>query len=289
MLFADNNALYNHIIKSHNDLENYECIFENCHCVYTLLNSFKKHVRAKHSIFPVESKCSSAVDYNFTNIQQSTNETEYEFDSDCDEYLYQEEANTVENMNININFDEALHSDWENYLKNASLKYTASLYNLKNIPRKFVNDIICETEKFLKITSNILKDSVINRLEHSNLQNLNEINKLFDTFSNCLIIVNSEPKCFTQFKKLKTFVYPESYDIGERREYRKVNNVQTLVHIKVNAQIIPLKLVFKLFFELPGIFSETMEYMYDLNSNDKIITNLIQGKYWKNRLKTFEK
>ena len=58
-----------------------------------------------------------------------------------------------------------------------------------------------------------------------------------------------------------------------------------LVHVAVNAQFISLRHVLKLFFELPNIYDETIEYITKLNSNEKIVHNLIQGNYWKNRSK----
>lgn len=110
---------------------------------------------------------------------------------------------------------------------------------------------------------------------------------MLDTFSKCLDIDDAEQKMFTRYKSLETYVAPISVRIGERSEFRNVNNIQTLVHIPVNAQFIPLRFVLKLFFDLPNIFKETLEYMNDLKLNDKVITNFVQGQFWKERVELF--
>uniref|UniRef100_A0ABD2WCL6 Uncharacterized protein n=1 Tax=Trichogramma kaykai TaxID=54128 RepID=A0ABD2WCL6_9HYME len=86
---------------------------------------------------------------------------------------------------------------------------------------------------------------------------------------------------------LSTYIPPQSFNLGERKEYKNINNVQTLIHVPVNAQFIPLRSVLKLFFEIPEIFDQTLEYLEELYTNDEIITNFVQAEYWKSRRQTF--
>ena len=72
--------------------------------------------------------------------------------------------------------------------------------------------------------------------------------------------------------------------MGEREECKKKGSIQTLVHVKVNAQFIPLRSVLKMFFELPEIYNDTMKYLQTLQSNNDIITNLVQASFWQERL-----
>lgn len=51
--------------------------------------------------------------------------------------------------------------------------------------------------------------------------------------------------------------------------------------IPVTAQFIPLRFVFKKFFELPSIFDETLQYISILKKNTQIISNFIQGELWR--------
>ena len=99
--------------------------------------------------------------------------------------------------------------------------------------------------------------------------------------------MNSEQKRFTEYKKLKTFVYPESYNIGERREFKKKDGKMQLIHVPVNAQFIPIRHVLKLFFELPNVHDDTINYINELKAKATIISNIIQGNYWKIRSENF--
>ena len=67
-----------------------------------------------------------------------------------------------------------------------------------------------------------------------------------------------------------------------------MNSIPTLINIPVNAQFINLSVVLKKFFELPGLYDETIEYMEMLRLNSEIITNFVQGTFWKERMSTFE-
>ena len=62
--------------------------------------------------------------------------------------------------------------------------------------------------------------------------------------------------------------------------------MQTLVHVKINAQFIPLRSVIKMFSELPEIYNDTMKYLQFLQSNNDIITNLVHASFWQERLLT---
>uniref|UniRef100_A0ABD2WYI1 ATP-dependent DNA helicase n=1 Tax=Trichogramma kaykai TaxID=54128 RepID=A0ABD2WYI1_9HYME len=230
----------------------------------------------------------SIQDFTYQDFQPNVQKEQiyFESDSDSDIYDYYENENSQSSRyNDFDDLDSCEYNAWESDLETAVLEYTASLFNLKNILRKYVNNIIAESDKFIKAMSTILKNNIEKKLTDSKSENLVEFKKIFNVLSNSLTIVSTEQKRFTAFKKLKTFVPPQSHTIGERKEYRKVNDKFKLVHVKVDIQIIPLRHVFKLFFELPDVFEEINEYMKKLYSNDIIVSNLIQGEYWKNRLK----
>lgn len=54
--------------------------------------------------------------------------------------------------------------------------------------------------------------------------------------------------------------------------------------IPVFVQFIPISKVLKAFFELPGIFSRTLNYIKELEDNtNKIKYNFMQGSLWKNK------
>ena len=81
---------------------------------------------------------------------------------------------------------------------------------------------------------------------------------------------------------MDTFILPETYTIGERRDYRKHNDKQSLVHVPVCVQFIPIRKVLQKFFELPDVLDKTIQYVQSLLENSKFITNIIQGTLLKN-------
>lgn len=55
-----------------------------------------------------------------------------------------------------------------------------------------------------------------------------------------------------------------------------------LMKIRTTAEFIPLRNVFRKFFELPNILDESLTFMNALE-NQKLIINFIQGSFWKER------
>ena len=124
-------------------------------------------------------------------------------------------------------------------LRNVSLQFTATLYNNKTVSRKYVDNVISETNKFLSKILSHLKEMINSEIKNNNeiVQNTNNFVLITST---CLSMFETEQKRFTQYKTLNTFVNPESYSIGERREYKRKNYTVELIHVPVNAEFIPL-------------------------------------------------
>ena len=142
--------------------------------------------------------------------------------------------------------------------------------NTKDMCVKLFNHIIKECEELIIDKSE--KTKLLHILNHC---------------ANFLEPFDSEQKCFTRFKKLKTYVKPERIIIGDRMEFHKRGLHQNIVHVPVNIQVIPLQEVLKNFFEMPKVYDQTIEYLKSLNSNE-IITNFVQAEYWQSRLPDFK-
>ena len=279
--------LLHHIGNYHKSTRNFRCFVQKCNRTFSSYKSLRNHICQKHdSVVDVKNEEVESVpisDENYcenTNIPQEvlTSDVNFESSDESDESIIYDssEEHDFKDMYTIPLFSEPL--------KNITVKYCASISNLRTIPRKYVTDIIHETKNFLNEIFELLK---ISELDNVNTNKLNK-DQLIDNFANCLNIVDTEQKRFSLFKTLETYIAPVSYNIGERIEYRKVNSVQTLVHVPVNAQFIPVRNVFKAFFELPNVFDDTMQYIRVLESNNEIISNIIQGQYWKERMKTFK-
>lgn len=162
------------------------------------------------------------------------------------------------------------------------IDFMAKIHSYLDIPRIDVESIANDV--------NQLFDNIINDVEKQVMQviasatNKNQIieslKPIFQKNQNQFSEINTEHRCLTHFTRLGTYIPPVEYVLCERREFVHVDNVKVLQMMKVTALFIPIRHVFKKFFELPGIFYETMNYMDSLLSDDDMISNFIQGNRW---------
>lgn len=113
----------------------------------------------------------------------------------------------------------------------------------------------------------------------------NEREKIHADIKSDLNFYNSlttEYRIFKEFVKEKMFIMPQAIVVGEQEDYRRKNGVKKIVHIPITAQFIPIKDVLKLFFELPGVYQETSDYVNELSCDSPVVSNFVQSKLWKN-------
>lgn len=73
----------------------------------------------------------------------------------------------------------------------------------------------------------------------------------------------------------------ETFTVGERNDFKEVNGIQIPVRVKITAEFIPLRLLLKKFFELPNLLSDTFSHVNSLLSVSHIVSNFVQGNYWR--------
>ena len=104
--------------------------------------------------------------------------------------------------------------------------------------------------------------------------------------------LDSEYKLKNYFVKNKSFIEPQSITVGEREDYKKAKgkNDGPPVQKKIPVQIefVPLREILKKFFEIPNVFKNTMDYIASIEKNEIIITNFVQGNFWRNLKSTFD-
>lgn len=135
-----------------------------------------------------------------------------------------------------------------------------------------------------------MQNEVCSRLTHlgANESYLAEIKKVFSDFPKPFENMNTEKLCFSKFTNCETFIIPQDFIIGERKEYSSRPTGSTSKYVPVVAQFIPVSRVLTKFFEMPGIFEKTVQYVNSLNSQTKIVSNIIQCPLWKNKLARHE-
>ncbi|KAJ8666912.1 hypothetical protein QAD02_008574 [Eretmocerus hayati] len=162
---------------------------------------------------------------------------------------------------------------------NIAADFSAKLFSSKCIPRSAVTGILRDTSDLFNSILNNLKSEIMQNMPKNKASGdcISKVDAIFETYRNPLKSFDSEQKCLKFFKKCDTYVPPESYVIGERRDFKKEDGEMKLVHVPVTIQFISISRVLKKFLELPGLFNRMMEYLKD-RLNDKVfITNLVQG------------
>ena len=277
-------SLFDHIKQIHRSARNYMCFFENCNRSYTKIDSFIAHVTRKHTVPELKKSNNDSqksnlymIDQPLINDQDQYLATDNDCDNECDGYdgYYDgwEDFDHYSQPNIDHLGDD--------YLDSLAIQYVAYINKNQNLNRRTVQNIINSTQNISeKIANYIAKEMDVSSFEEKEKTKLLLI---LNRCANFLKSFNSEQKCLTRFKALKTYVEPKSIVIGQRMEFKKHAIFQSIHHVPVTIQHIPLGKVLKLFFELPNVFNETMSYLNKLNKNTEIISNFVQGNYWKTR------
>lgn len=102
--------------------------------------------------------------------------------------------------------------------------------------------------------------------------------------------IQTEYLCLKKFQNLNTYIPPEHYTLGQREDYSHNGPVPILKMVPVTAQFVPLRLVLKKNFEIPGYSEKTLDFMNSLLNNKSVISNFIQCRLWSDiRLKSQNK
>ncbi|KAJ8677415.1 hypothetical protein QAD02_013202 [Eretmocerus hayati] len=161
--------------------------------------------------------------------------------------------------------------------------FVAKLYMYSSIPRKIVMNVIKDSSDLCDESLDNISDEIVQTSKTRDLDP-NTVSVVLDILKNHkdrFKKLKTEKKCFKYFKNCDTFIYPESYAIGERQDYREKYGEMLLVHIPVCVQYILLSKVLKIFLELPGMFERTVEYLKELMNDELSISNNVQGSYLK--------
>lgn len=139
----------------------------------------------------------------------------------------------------------------------------------------------------MDFTLSAVENSLTRYLDSSDsLASSQSINSTINAISTELSNFSTESKIFDELGAYNTFVRPKSYVVGERKEFEERNGTIIYKNIYVTAEHIPIGRVLKSFFELSGVFRETMTYLQKLEFNaDKIQCNYVQGALWREKKK----
>ncbi|XP_036320474.1 uncharacterized protein LOC118734989 [Rhagoletis pomonella] len=273
-------SLFHHLTLQHNSRQNdtFRCKESNCYRTFMSMTKFRKHLVTFH-VIPIKS----------TQINRNLSQQKYiateKLESLSTKLDSQDETNTEQPYNAkdnnNDNGNEGLHTVF--------FKYTAKLYADHRLPRIFVQETIESTKQLFEEILCILKKDIENEMKSSNIKH-DLKRKILSKFDNTTLPFTNfatEHLRFKAFRESGFFIKAKEYIVGDRVDDKLNNGIIQKKIVEVTAQCIPMRETLGKFLSIPGVFKSVHNNYCNLMSNDKIITNFVQGKLWRNKVKSF--
>ncbi|XP_051168473.1 uncharacterized protein LOC127286168 [Leptopilina boulardi] len=290
--FSNNETLILHVELAHMYWDTFQCTESECTKKYVNFYSYKKHRNLKHGVqlHPHETSETNFfnADSNFPfAVEDVTTDEELYTDSSgssSDESEYFDE----EQIEDSISFD--VSGKYGTNFKTKTTLFAAKLYKLSSVPRKYVNEIINDVSDLFECYKNSFKNEFNNKAASfsKNSFTLSEINEVFAELSNPFHNIQTEAKRCKLFETNGTFIPPQNYKLGEAKVIVEKNGEKISCIKEICAQFIPIRKVLKLFFELPDVLKNTLQYMNNVQENKIVIQNIIQGSLYQEKVKAFK-
>ncbi|XP_065226772.1 uncharacterized protein LOC135850010 [Planococcus citri] len=268
--FGSIEILLSHISRVHSHLSFFCCTYENCLRKFSLLNSFKKHCIQKHVPNDPNQINDSTPILNITSNDIGPSNTNL--------FVSPAESSSLPEPSVEPSVKKS-NSDIP-----PAVAFLAKLHSYADVPRKRIVSIINDFDNFMRSQLEIIENEVDKHFERvGESQDKEDIKNCFNEAKNSFTKLKSEHLQLAKFRKLGTYISPTQYLLGERDEYKLVDGVQTFTPVKTTAEFIPIREVFKQFFETREVYIRTMSYYDSLMKNSEIITNFVQGSFWQKK------
>lgn len=110
------------------------------------------------------------------------------------------------------------------------------------------------------------------------------VNECFDDHKKVFDKVSSEKDCL-KYIQSRGFIQQDKFEIRRTFEEHIYGNSTWFIENSVHGVSIKLRHMLKLFLEVPNMFNKIIKYINSLNSEKKIISNILQGKFWLDNFK----
>lgn len=278
--FSSLKILSTHLKISHSYNENntYNCKEINCSRSFATFKCFKQHFNKKH-------KHSDDAKPDIIAETVSTNSTK----SNTDKVLIHKvttsdsTVDSLSNVNIKMSFpdknvnqsfiEQNFYDQFKKELESNMLSIICVLYEDSTFCRKDVQKILELCKKMFVEPFQIFNNYLKLFIEPQ------KINIFFDIFNDIFEQFKSEYLRFNVLKKSNLYIPPTPVCIGEQKEQIK----EKIVTKMRTAQFISIGKVLQLYFEIPGMFDETIHYMKKLYNEKQYVCNVIQTDFWKNK------
>ena len=135
--------------------------------------------------------------------------------------------------------------------------YAAKMHNYTDLCRKRAQDVMNDSKNLYSKINSELEKEIIECISSNNTDKkalLEQVENIFSKKKKIFTDISTEHRVFSHFKRLETFIQPESYLLGERTEFVSENGVLVLKLVPVTANFVPLLRCFASFFQHPRYF-----------------------------------
>lgn len=264
----------------------YICQFKNCNRSFSDNKMLNKHKRCKHfEGAMLESQISQKSTVNVKEIENifndeikleseifqksSLNKTSFELVNISNNEIEFDSNDTIFNKDLNIEITQ-------NVLRILALKMISSLHSDDTLSR-------IQIDRIMRIFHLFLNTSYVNDLKKCislTESNSNHIIEKFEILQNAFSDLDSEYKRNKLLTNLGYYIKPKRIFFGTM----DIRNENALKIQNVCGQLIPLKEILKIFFEIGDVFEKTCKYIDILIKNDNEIYNIIQTHFWKSKI-----
>lgn len=153
------------------------------------------------------------------------------------------------------------------------VKLTLSLYNNPPIPRKVVQFVI---DTLISFVFNIVMPILIQNIKfiHKDHKVIEDIEKIVNACREIVQKFKNEHQRFNIYKEKGLMIDPQEFEIDAEG--------------KASGMFVPLKWSLTKFLQIPGSFHLLKEHMSRLRNTTDIISNFVQGCFWRNKLENLD-
>lgn len=285
------NKFVMHLEYAHKDINrsNFLCPFDYCSRSFHRRDTFKKHLSLKHS---------DADSSNFSNITTSLDKSEntsylnlLALGPSCSSQVSENQSTTNNNNNhCKFNTDKKVE-DFNSLLHKSTVDFVSKLQSNVSISRKLVQTVIDNVKDFLNAGFlAILKEFLI--LPNNDFDcHLKVVHSLLEKTQNCFNLFDTDYKRIKYVEASKAYITPVPYVIGTSFDSSRQGCSNTLVLKNRTTIFIPPSKILKLFFQIPHVLNEIIDYhnqtyikksfFTDSKQNESILKNIVDGSLWK--------
>lgn len=154
-----------------------------------------------------------------------------------------------------------------------------------NMPRNAIQKVVTSFSSYIEnVYIPDLKSQLKKKGELCKNFSLTDIDNLLDANAHPLVEYSTDYKRFKLFSELEIFFPPVEYEIGQKMSCLEENDKVMIKSKPATGQWIPLKHTLQSVLSTGNLFHEIQMNVQELLSEEDIISNFVQGTFWRGRI-----